>query len=747
MIEEAQEGPKWLKELEEKREKRLKARLGHEAGAGSPCLTCEEKCPGLDLHFWRKICKNCKCGKENHDVNDDDIYGWAQFQLLGSKPNKSKKIVLPGRKDAVELEWTPKGQNDVVETYLKDLPVNLLPIKGSAAAQERKQLLQKQIPLHDIDPTLCHALSENEVKQMNDYIAHVKQNSVGVGHIMKLNELLKNRCSAANAQILSSRAPMQVPQLQNIILQGVDRTGTLKINQPQGGDLHNKSLRDLSAEEQKLMNISRGEQVAANINNIKDVVYETYGQNRDGNNDFSVGENSNFIPLSRHSLKNVQVPQHNLKNMQLPMNPLANQIDYQNPTNLSGIKDIHYSDSTVNYPQYQAKLSNEEIPANFAHPHNIKNLPHFAATSLKNIENTQKPFDYSHIRDVYPDMNVNFDPNQIDVQVGDIEKCAEHLDNALSLKGDGNIPHYAPGKFNTFTEQQNPQKIGNIKDLAYSTYEPSLNSNLNNENLRGVKYPPHVPANYNPNEINVIEQNLNPTAVNVGIINDIEYPTIKSAVQRQNNIFEPEIPRKNVQFNLTPEEILPNCHRCKKMFAPTAIVIGTDRTDALWHAECFKCTGCNQNLADLMYFYHKESDDIYCGRDYAKIRGIPRCNACDELIFVKEYCLAENSTFHVKHFCCFECDEPLAGQNYVMEDSQPLCLPCFEKVKAEKCNACLTVIKPDEQGANLNGVHFHADDNCFACKICRKPLLGAKILFKNRNLYCSAPCFGADTKK
>lgn len=47
---------------------------------------------GLDLHFWRKICKNCKCGKENHDVNDDDIYGWAQFQLLGSKPNKSKKI-------------------------------------------------------------------------------------------------------------------------------------------------------------------------------------------------------------------------------------------------------------------------------------------------------------------------------------------------------------------------------------------------------------------------------------------------------------------------------------------------------------------------------------------------------------------------------------------------------------------------------------------------------------------------------
>lgn len=90
---EALEAPNWLSELEKKRENRLKARLGHEAGAGAPCIKCEETCPGLDLHFWRKICKNCKCSKEDHDVHDDDIYGWAQFQLLGSKPNKIKKKI------------------------------------------------------------------------------------------------------------------------------------------------------------------------------------------------------------------------------------------------------------------------------------------------------------------------------------------------------------------------------------------------------------------------------------------------------------------------------------------------------------------------------------------------------------------------------------------------------------------------------------------------------------------------------
>lgn len=51
-------------------------------------------------------------------------------------------------------------------------------------------------------------------------------------------------------------------------------------------------------------------------------------------------------------------------------------------------------------------------------------------------------------------------------------------------------------------------------------------------------------------------------------------------------------------------------------------------------------------LADLVYFYHQ--DNIYCGRDLADILKIPRCKACDELIFTKEYTLAEGATFHIK---------------------------------------------------------------------------------------------------
>lgn len=50
-----------------------------------------------------------------------------------------------------------------------------------------------------------------------------------------------------------------------------------------------------------------------------------------------------------------------------------------------------------------------------------------------------------------------------------------------------------------------------------------------------------------------------------------------------------------------------------------------------------------------------------------------------QLIFLKEYTVAEGQTFHFKHFCCFECDIPLAEKSYVSKDDNPVCLPCYER--------------------------------------------------------------------
>uniref|UniRef100_A0A0N4ZCR9 Prickle-like protein 2 n=1 Tax=Parastrongyloides trichosuri TaxID=131310 RepID=A0A0N4ZCR9_PARTI len=50
----------------EKLEIKPKHTIAHEYGSGSRCLNCN--CPGLDLHFWRKICKACSCRMDEHDV-------------------------------------------------------------------------------------------------------------------------------------------------------------------------------------------------------------------------------------------------------------------------------------------------------------------------------------------------------------------------------------------------------------------------------------------------------------------------------------------------------------------------------------------------------------------------------------------------------------------------------------------------------------------------------------------------------
>lgn len=73
----------WLEELEN-RNGNVRSKLAHETGAGAPCNNCD-RCTGLDLHFWRKSCRICKCRGDQHDCSDDDIAGFMQFEILGQK--------------------------------------------------------------------------------------------------------------------------------------------------------------------------------------------------------------------------------------------------------------------------------------------------------------------------------------------------------------------------------------------------------------------------------------------------------------------------------------------------------------------------------------------------------------------------------------------------------------------------------------------------------------------------------------
>nr|CAI5828772.1 unnamed protein product [Callosobruchus analis] len=804
------ETPNWLLELEAKRERRLKARLGHETGAGAACLKCADKCPGLDLHFWRKCCKACKCSKEEHAVPDDDIYGWAEFQLL----------VLPGKKDELELDWAPKGNTETVDKYLKTLPPDQLPVKGSQAAQDRKQLLHKQIPIHDIDPALCHDLTNDELSKMNEYIAHVKKSSVGVGRIVSLSNIIKGNLHMLNpseAALISSRFPKGIPLSDVVKLCAQDKANNLSQGLQKIG-LHSQALPNhiTNSTEQKMHpltpSIIRGKSSSPYSNEIEQnnpkVQYSANlpcRKNVEAANEMpsevteKYPHNPNFDPKK---VPSQFVNDHNSSSETHKKKFYSEQIK----TGLKqdeplGSFDLNHGCGNVAsaFVPYSGTVNYSPIKANYSFNPQGKQIH-----SSEGIEHAL----YENVSPSGPGFSTNLSGKQtskgqtigsdscrtkqaLTDQLPDVDfqrvSCKSHTEKPA-------MPSVVPGQYNIHSDVQIPITIPkNIRDLAFSTYDPSevdskeltiknmkavhnlektskphlVNQPLVKETIsnahpvlgdrndipedRGVssddigstnqvKCPKKLSEIF-PSSSGVHEDFVHPSDVRIGAIRDIniEYPENRSAVEGNNDFGDDYSPEtiKEILNNIK----LPDCHYCKKPFEENEFAVTIDRADVLFHARCFKCAGCNQMIVDNMYFYHKETDNIYCGRDYAKVRGVPRCKACDELIFTKEYTLAENATFHLKHFCCIECDTPLADKRYTLDEGMPYCLPCFEQSKANKCSGCLSVIKPDEIGCNLNGIHFHADDECFACIVCRKPLMGEKLLLRNEKLYCSHVCY------
>ncbi|XP_076812370.1 uncharacterized protein LOC143459212 isoform X2 [Clavelina lepadiformis] len=167
------------------------------------------------------------------------------------------------------------------------------------------------------------------------------------------------------------------------------------------------------------------------------------------------------------------------------------------------------------------------------------------------------------------------------------------------------------------------------------------------------------------------------------------------------------------------------------------IVASRSEPGMCWHPACFCCSVCHELLVDLFYFY--QDGRLYCGRHHAETLK-PRCSACDEIIFSDECTEAEGRHWHMDHFCCFECDQVLGGQRYIMRDGKPNCTQCFEALYAEYCDMCGDLIGLDAGQMQYEGQHWHATDSCFCCNRCRKSLLGRPFLPKHGRIFCSKAC-------
>ena len=79
------------------------------------------------------------------------------------------------------------GTRAKVDTYLQRLPA---PAPGPVTedAVRRIKQLEKQFPLHDVEPEKCHELSPGEVDRMESYVDNLRRNIAGQGVVTQLEE-------------------------------------------------------------------------------------------------------------------------------------------------------------------------------------------------------------------------------------------------------------------------------------------------------------------------------------------------------------------------------------------------------------------------------------------------------------------------------------------------------------------------------------------------------------------------------
>ncbi|XP_018349456.1 PREDICTED: zinc finger protein 850 isoform X4 [Trachymyrmex septentrionalis] len=179
------------------------------------------------------------------------------------------------------------------------------------------------------------------------------------------------------------------------------------------------------------------------------------------------------------------------------------------------------------------------------------------------------------------------------------------------------------------------------------------------------------------------------------------------------------------------------CGVCESSLKYGSLAVSASKLGLLYHPTCFRCADCKELLVDLAYCVH--DDMLFCERHYAE-QLKPRCAACDELIFSGEYTKAMNKDWHSGHFCCWQCDESLTGQRYVLRDEHPYCIKCYESVFANGCEECSKIIGIDSKDLSYKDKHWH--EACFLCNRCRVSLVDKQFGSKVDKIYCGN-CYDA----
>ncbi|EFN69581.1 Prickle-like protein 2 [Camponotus floridanus] len=802
MEEETANRPKWLWKLENRKRK---PHLAHEVGAGASCMNCKSACPGLDLHFWRKICKNCKCGRDDHDVDDAEF---LQFDLLfGSRRKFEKKLMLNNKKQIeVEtiFEWIPPDTTkELAVDYMKALPVEKLPIKGSVGAALRKQLLQKQLPLHDIDHHVCDELSEEEQKQFEKYLSNIKE-YVGQGKVIKMlgarpfDRSLMTPINATDMQHLSPQHKSYVPPSTGVQLRVPSSFAVKNPYTKHSYEVQNKpnTINDnkISNPEEyncSLINVSANNNIAkSQLTGGKFINEHSQHANNTMSNERAVDSKIINSSIPAHLAEQEIVPAREMHTsgnyISYGENALKSTLEGYRET-LNNIAPCSAHLETINSEAVslaESMLADALLPPSAIHASDIigstldeKSLMFIReklADKYNAIENSamhavpksSRLLDTNDVLHSGGSKENNNNPENINKDVkrtaiiatknptGTLLEKAE-VSNIVNTPLEAERKIYKPSsqiiesialplKTNHKPAKNNSSVIEESKTIRENTMDPLLNEYtpmnptlpILNSTLQTSS---QCPVNANPLQAELNSLSLQPTVIYSEQLQNQIFPHIVGDFNEQSNTQHIDHLKDNVEDLKIDSTKVHKCEKCHEDIRIGDVIVTAEKANnAFWHPGCFVCSMCNELLVDLVYFYY--NNKLYCGRDLAAFLGIVRCFACDELIFVPEYTVAEGHNYHVKHFCCWDCDMPLAGQQYITENDRPLCLPCYQKSYAKTCAACNMVIAADQQGVAIKNLNFHATEVCFSCYCCKKNLLNGRMAIKEDKLFCSKEC-------
>ncbi|XP_012227796.1 prickle planar cell polarity protein 3 isoform X3 [Linepithema humile] len=196
---------------------------------GAPCGQCRDLCPtGYVPHFWRKVCRSCRCPREEHQRASTETGGPSGLGL-GPGPPMAMAMAFPSGAGGAphqepfkspvqaapaglalqealmqhhqrhsqsdddsgcaleEYTWVPPGlRPDQVHLYFSALPEDKIPYAGSAGERERVKQLLQQLPPHDNEARYCSGLTEEEKRELRVFAAQRKREALGRGHASQL---------------------------------------------------------------------------------------------------------------------------------------------------------------------------------------------------------------------------------------------------------------------------------------------------------------------------------------------------------------------------------------------------------------------------------------------------------------------------------------------------------------------------------------------------------------------------------